>query len=386
MATPAGTALLGPSRGIVVVSRDGFDFAVTAFRPDGTRLWRSRRSAGCGNCDEGPQPERLQPDGTYGPIGPEGDDIWAVNRRGRIVPGCSGAVAADGTCVSGGSLFFNGTNATPFVAATRAGTRLWSVEDTGFSWLDEFNVPPVVGRDDAGLVYAAFERPTERATGATLPGRLIAVSPVTRTILWGRTGPSTVLTAMGSGVLTVDQGRLAAYRADGSVLWTRPIPAGQLVTASTVAYDGRRGRVYIGRLRGAPGVTALDAATGTQLWRTPTRERARLLSAGARGPVYVAVNTPGATAVRAVRLSGATKWRRGTGRLVLGAAGARQRDRRRLGGLRLPGGVGRGADGARPPLRGPRAYRVEKWCPAASHQKTRQPSSSWRATQGHSPP
>jgi len=64
---------------------------------DGRRLWRSARRAGCGNCDEGPQPERLQPDGTYGPIGPEGDDIWAVDRRGQIVPGCSGAVAADGT-------------------------------------------------------------------------------------------------------------------------------------------------------------------------------------------------------------------------------------------------------------------------------------------------
>ena len=317
---PSGTAHVGPGRGVVVVSRDGFDFAVAAYRPDGRRLWRSRRRASCGNCDEGPQPERLQPDGTYGPIGPEGDDIWAVDQGGRIVPGCSGAVSADGTCVFGGSLFSNGTNATPFVTARRGPSFLWTVTDAGFSWLDEFNVPPVVARDAAGLAYAAFERPVEVATGTQLPGRLIAVNPRAPAIVWGRTGPRTVLTALGSGALTIDGGRLAAVRADGSVRWTRPIPAGQLVDASTVAYDARRDRVYVGRLRGAPGVTALDAATGTQLWRTSTRDRARLLSAGARGPVYVAVDRPGATAIRAIRLTGATKWQRGTGRLVLGAA------------------------------------------------------------------
>lgn len=315
--TPAGTVHRGPHRGVVVVSRDGFDFAVTAFRRDGHRLWRSARRAGCGNCDEGPQPERLQPDGTYGPIGPEGDDIWAVDRRGRIVPGCSGAVAADGTCVFGGSLF-HPTAPTPFVAAARGGVRLWTVEDPSLTWLDEFDVPPVVARDGAGLAYAAFERPTDRATGTELPGRLLAVDPVTRAVAWGRTGPSAVLTALRSGVL-VSEGRLVALRADGSVLWTRPIAAGQAVSAMDVAYDARRERVYVGRRGRHPGVTALDAATGAQLWRTTTRDRARLLSAGARGPVYVAVDTPGATAVRAVRLSGATRWQRGTGRLVTGA-------------------------------------------------------------------
>jgi outer membrane protein assembly factor BamB len=314
---PSGTAHLGPGRGVVVVPHDGFDFAVSAYRPDGRRLWRSRRRASCGNCDEGPQPERLQPDGTYGPIGPEGDDIWAVDQGGRIVPGCSGAVSADGTCVFGGSLSPNGT---PFVTARRAGSLLWTVTDAGFSWLDEFNVPPVVARDAAGLAFAAFERPTEVATGAELAGRLIAVDTGAPAIAWGRTGPRTVLAALRSGVLTVDGGRLAAYRADGGVLWTRPVLGSATVSAATVAYDARRDRVYVGRGGAAPGVTALDAATGAQLWRTATRDRARLLSAGARGPVYVAVDTPGATAIRAVRLTGATKWQRRTGRLVLGAA------------------------------------------------------------------
>jgi outer membrane protein assembly factor BamB len=318
--TPAGTVHRGPDGGVVVISRDGFDFRASAFRPNGTRRWRSDRTAGCGNCDEGPQPERLQPDGTYGPIGPEGDDVWAVDPLGRIVPGCSGAVEPDGTCILGGSTPFGVPELTPFVAAARGGSRLWTVEDTGFSWVDEFDVPPVVARDGAGLAYAAFERPTEVATGAELAGRLIAVDLAGRTIAWARTGPRAVLTALRSGVLTAEEGRLVAFRADGSVLWTRPIPAGQSVSAADVAYDARRERLSIGRRGRHPGVTALDALTGAQLWRTATRDRARLLSAGARGPVYLAIDTPGATAVRAVRLSGRARWERRTGRLVTGAA------------------------------------------------------------------
>ena len=318
--TPAGTVHRGPDRGVVVISRDGFDFAVTAFRRDGRRLWRSARRASCGNCDEGPQREALQPDGTYGPIGPEGDDIWAVDRRGRVVPGCSGAVSADGSCVLGGSLSIDGTNGTPFVAAALAGARLWTVEVPGLSWLDESGVPPVVARDLAGLAYAAFERPTDLATGTVPAGRLVAVDPATRTIAWSRTGPSAVLTALRSGVLASEGAGLVALRADGSVLWTRPIAAGQTVSAADVAYDARRDRVYVGRRGRHPGVTALDGATGAQLWRTATRDRARLLSAGARGHVYVAVDTPGATAIRAIRLSGARRWQRRTGRLVTGAA------------------------------------------------------------------
>jgi outer membrane protein assembly factor BamB len=318
--TPAGTVHRGPDRGVVVISRDGFDFAVTALRRDGRRLWRSARRASCGNCDEGPQPERLQPDGTYGPIGAEGDDVWAVDRRGRVVTGCSGAVSADGTCVFGGSSGPGPTPPVPFLAAALAGTRLWTVEVPGLSWLDEFDVPPVVGRDDAGRAYAAFGRPTELTTGIVLAGRLVALDPAAQVVVWDRTGPGGVLTALRSGVLASEGAGLVALRADGGVTWTRPIAAGQTVSAADVAYDARRDRVYLGRRGRHPGVTALDGATGAQLWRTTTRDRARLLSAGARGPVYVAVDTPGATGIRAVRLSGAVKWQRRTGRLVTGAA------------------------------------------------------------------
>jgi outer membrane protein assembly factor BamB len=129
-----------------------------------------------------------------------------------------------------------------------------------------------------------------------------------------------VLAALRSGVLAREADRLVALRADGGVRWTRPVAGGGFVQAHHVAYDERRDRLYIGRDGPHPGVTALDATTGAQLWRTSTRDRARLLSAGARGPVYVAIDTPGATAVRAIRLSGATRWQRRTGRPVTGAA------------------------------------------------------------------
>ena len=75
---------------------------VSAYRRDGRRLWSARRAPGCGNCDDGPQPAVLQADGTYGPIGVEGDDFWAVDARGRIVTGCAGVVYPDGACVVGG--------------------------------------------------------------------------------------------------------------------------------------------------------------------------------------------------------------------------------------------------------------------------------------------
>jgi outer membrane protein assembly factor BamB len=159
------------------------------------------------------------------------------------------------------------------------------------------------------------------ATGAELPRRLLAVDTATHSVVWARTGPSAVLTALRSGVLVVEEGRLVALGADGGVRWTQPIPAGDFVFARDVAYDGRRERLYVGRTHGRhPVVTALEARTGMQLWRTATRDRARLLSVGARGPVYLAIDRPKATAVRAVRLTGRVKWERRTGRLVTGAA------------------------------------------------------------------
>jgi outer membrane protein assembly factor BamB len=85
--------------------------------------------------------------------------------------------------------------------------------------------------------------------------------------------------------------------------------------------DGGRGRIYLGRSgAGAPGVTAIDARTGAQLWRTRPGDRARLLSVGRGGRVYVAVDATGRRAVRGLRLAtGATAWERRTSLPVRGA-------------------------------------------------------------------
>ena len=86
----AGTVHQGPGGGLVVISIGDATLeqgaqTVSAYRRDGPRLWSARRAPGCGNCDDGPQPAARQADGTYGPIGIEGDDFWAVDARGRIV-------------------------------------------------------------------------------------------------------------------------------------------------------------------------------------------------------------------------------------------------------------------------------------------------------------
>ena len=100
-AVPGGTVHAGPGGGVVVVTDLARSATVRAFTIRGQRLWRQSSTFGCGNCDDGPQPEALQPDGTYGPIGVEGDDSWAVDARGRRVAGCVGVVSPDGGCVVG---------------------------------------------------------------------------------------------------------------------------------------------------------------------------------------------------------------------------------------------------------------------------------------------
>ncbi len=319
----AGSVHQGPGGGVVVVSigdstADGFPYVVSAFRRDGRRLWTNRRVPGCGNCDDGPQPEALQADGTYGPIGVEGDDFWAVDRRGRRVAGCSGAVAADGTCYFASSDFT--TEIPSVVARTAAGDVAWKVDDDAYRWVPEFEVPPIVVRDGAGLIYTAFGFGTDARTSAAQDGRLIAVDPATRSILWGRPGPDEVLTALGSGVLAVRDRSIVAFRRDGVDRWSRPLPAGQQATPATTIYDGPRKRVYVGRIGGTSGVTAYRAATGAPVWSTRPGEPARLLSVGRSGRVYLAIDAPGRRAVRAVRFTnGKTVWQRRTRRPVAGA-------------------------------------------------------------------
>ncbi len=317
----AGPVLPGPSGGLVVVSRQSFRYTVRAFRRDGRPLWTSSRTADCGNCDDGPQPEALQADGTYGPIGAEGDDIWAVDPRGRIVPGCAGVVSRAGGCVAGDRIVDPASRSSPGVRGRPAGGPPWTVSDDRYEWQDDSDVPPVTVADHAGLVYAAFASPVERSGGRAVPGLLMAVNPSARAIIWTRVGPTEALTALGAGLLVSRDGGIAAIGPDGADRWVRGLPPGQRVSPDGALHDAARGRLYISRTgAGAPGVTALVAGTGAQVWRTRPRDRARLLSVGRGGRVYLAIDAPSRRAVRAVRLAdGAVAWERRTSVEVRGA-------------------------------------------------------------------
>ena len=84
--------------------------------------------------------------------------------------------------------------------------------------------------------------------------------------------------------------------------------------------DAARDHVYIGpRVGDVPVVRALGASTGATLWRTRTSDRARVMSVGRGGRVYLAVDAPGRRAARGVRLaSGSTVWEHRTSLPVLG--------------------------------------------------------------------
>ncbi|MGE0026925.1 MAG: PQQ-binding-like beta-propeller repeat protein [Thermoleophilia bacterium] len=304
---PGGELLPGPDGGIVVVTTVARSATTRAWTIRGGLRWVQRSTFGCGNCDDGPQPEALQPDGTYGPIGVEGDDAWAVDRQGRRVLGCSGVVFPDGGCVSApGST----SDSHPAFAGRPASGPPWRVQDPRWFWYPDSDVPAMVVRDAGGRIYGAFELPIEVATQRRLDGLLIAMDPVSRTIQWEREGPTQVLAALPSGVLAADADGVTAYGSDGAELWHRSVTTGQRVTPRSTIVDAARGRVYLGRAGGgAPGVTAVDLATGAQVWKTRPSDEARLLSVGRGGRVYVAIDARGRLAVRGLRLAtGATAW------------------------------------------------------------------------------
>jgi hypothetical protein len=321
---PAGTVLQGPSGGMVLVGPRGDSFTASAFRRDARRLWTVSQEAGCGNCDDGPQPVLLQPDGTYGPIGYDGDYTWAVDAAGATVRPCAGVVFTDGFCVAA----FGEFTVPPAPPGERpvivgrdaaAATPSWRIIVPGWFWSDDFNVPPMTVRDGAGVVYTAFAYPRRESAPLTwVPsGLLVAVDPVARRILWTAEGPLQAVVGLPSGVLAAEPGGIAAYRGDGSVAWRRAVPEGQYLAPASVVHDVDRGRLYLGRLgieeRSPRGVTAVLAATGAQLWRTRPADRARLLSVGRGGRVYLAIDRARAVAARAVRGSdGVPVWERRT--------------------------------------------------------------------------
>lgn len=323
-AVHAGRVLQGPSGGVVVVSQATGAFRVSAFRRDGRRLWSHARRPDCGNCDDGPQPEALQADGTYGPIGDEGDDFWAVDALGREVPGCAGVVAPDGACTFVRVELSPAPDLDPVpvvVARGPSGAILWSTVEPGLEWVPENAVPPMTVADGTGRIHAGLAFGRDPGTGVAERGRIIAIDPASRAIAWRVVGPYEALVPLRAGVVAAEEGGIVALGPDGARRWARGLPAGQRVAPAATVYDAARDRLYVGRLgTSTPGVSAIDAATGRQLWRTRPRDRARLLSVGRGGRVYLAIDAPGRRAVRGVAFrTGRTVWQRRTRLPVQGA-------------------------------------------------------------------
>lgn len=325
---PAYALMPGPGSGVVSVAGDAGAaraYRTTAFRVDGRRLWERTRQAGCGNCDDGPHPLRLQPDGTYGPIGFTGDDAWAYDRAGREAPACAGAVAADGTCAQAfGRVLIEGDPPgflhVPVVRLSRAGAVVWETPLRDLRWIPTFDLPAASARDELGGVYAAFDRPRVVATGERPSGRLVRVGAADGTPGWAINGLTQVLAGLPAGVLARDSEGLVAVGAGGRVAWNRAIPDGARITAGGVRTDARRNAVYVEVPRTRPRVVALTASTGRPRWATPTRDRARLLETGSGGRVYIAADAGPRRGVVALAPSGRALWRLPVAARVVAAA------------------------------------------------------------------
>jgi hypothetical protein len=312
---PAGTLLPGPGGSVVSVASIGNDgeYLVAAYRRDGRRLWGYLRGKQCGNCSPGPQAPALQANGTYGPIGY--GRLWAVDSRGREVPGCAGVVLADSTCISAAEFDVPSweTSRPGFEAIQTSAP--WSVYSLAFQWgFDVDRQPPPTVRDGAGLIYAAFPSPAPDGAPVSEPalsGVLMAADPVSHSILWTRVGPRRALAGLPSGVLVADPDRIVSIGPDGKERWSRPIP---MTSRYTVIVDAPRDRVHVSSDIGETDlhiVRALKLSTGATVWHTRPADRAGLKAVGRGGRVYLAVPSKGRHAVRAVRFAtGATVWQR----------------------------------------------------------------------------
>lgn len=198
--------LPGPDGGPVVVS-EGLGVhavplsAVAAFRLDGRRRWLSASPWGCGNCSDGQYPPALQPDGRYGPVGPEGSGAWAVDQSGRRVDSC-GAALADGTCITHTSRPDpQGTREFPVVVARRAGSTRGEYSEPQFPWTiaQDMGVPPRIVQDGAGGIYTSFG-PVRDPRVAPLPMQLLALDRSTGALRW-RVADASPQAGLASGVL-----------------------------------------------------------------------------------------------------------------------------------------------------------------------------------------
>ena len=333
-----GPVLQGPGGGPVVVNQglvEAFRYTVAAYRLDGRRRWVNARTAGCGNCDEGPQPVRRQADGTFGPIGVIGDDYWAVDQAGREVPGCAGVVLPDGTCIAVESRLLGGTVAENALVARHGGVALWSLAEPDLDWIPEFNVAPMTVRDGGGTAYTAYGQFTPQA-------RDVAVDSATGALRARVPGTADFVGATADAGLAVQGSQLVAIGADGARRWSSTAVTTRLLQPDDVVVDRARARIYVGD---APGgrqrTTALDADTGRVLWRSPANQRVTPLSLAQGGLLLAGVEQGSSRSLRALGGGdGRARWTFRTSGLVVGAR--ELTDRTIVVSTQRPPGAGRG--------------------------------------------
>ena len=334
-----GPVLQGPGPGAVVVSTSLIDpnrFTVTAYRPNATRRWVNVRRAGCGNCDLGTQPVWLQADGTFGPIGVIGDDYWAVDQAGREVGGCSGAVLADGTCISARTRFVPPTGLEIALVSRRGAAELWRLVEPGLGdWVPEGDVAPYVVRDGGGTAYVAYGQGVPQA-------RLVTVDSATGALRARVPGTFDFVAATADAGLAREAftGGLVAVGADGAQRWSAPLLRSFLFPQNVVV-DRARARVYVGQTRPRWRTQALDAATGRVLWTSPSAQSVRPLSLANGGLLLAGVEQGSSRSLRALGGGdGRARWTFRTSGLVVGAR--ELTDRTIVVSTQRPPGAGRG--------------------------------------------
>lgn len=308
VAAPAGSVHQGPGGGPLVVGTDVLEFqdVVVAFERNGRQRWVLSRKWPCGNCEPRTRHvERLQPDLTYGPIGPESGSVFAVDRAGRRVLGCDGVVEPDGTCISaalGGGL-----------SARRGPVTVWSYAEPNFVGTTPDGRDPLVVRDGGSTVYTSYSSGWVGAgapgtSGPTAPGRLIAVNASTGAFRWRQLGMM-ALAGTWSGVIATDGHNLIAFDADGVERWRAPV-------TGEVAVDAGRRRVYVTTTTTNPyavhprsRVLAFDGEIGRRLWATPLADDARLLDLAPSGQILIATGRDRYAAVHGYRVDGRVVWR-----------------------------------------------------------------------------
>ena len=305
VAAPAGELLPVPDGDGAVVNASWamqqWYQGLFAYRGDLVRRWtrvvvRSQRF------DEGPTVTRLNADGSYGPVGVMGREVWNVDARGRLAPACIGHVLADGSCIGaerrGGLVDPQDAIRYDLFRRTAAGADVWRLRAGDCC---ELLQAPVL--DDAGTVYSGL---------GWGPGRrLMAVDPATGAIRWERDVHQwqQILTRLDRGVLLGGFGGVGAVDADGADVWSVAFPG---LVAQRAIFDPARRRVVL-QVSGGGGnlhVEERNAATGARIWARP----GRLLGVGASGARYV--TAPGDGVLRALSPSGGLRWTWGLARVT----------------------------------------------------------------------